>query len=277
MKAFFSILLLAFVVSCNSSDDDILAPLGQTEDNIIEYLATNNINAERSDSGLYYIIEEEGEGDLVDIEALATISYTGYFLDGTVFDASGTSGYSFYINNLIKGFSEGITKFKKGGKGKLFIPPSLGYGNSGTSTIPGEAVLVFDIEVINVNNPQNEDNIIAYLNDNNLVAEKTNTGVYYITENEGDGESVLENSNVTINYKGYFLDGTEFENSPDGGATIELQNTIKGFSNGLSQFKLGGKGTILITPDLAYGENGISNLIPPNTVVIFDIEILSIN
>lgn len=276
MKSLFSILLLALIVSCNSSDDDSLDSLGQTEADIVQYLTANSINAEITNSGLYYIIDEEGEGDLVDPTAIVTVSYTGYFLDGSAFDATGSDGYTFDLQNLIQGFSEGITKFKKGGKGRLFIPPSLGYGSYGSSLIPGDAVLIFDIEIIDVNNPQDEDDIIEYINENNLVAEKTNSGVYYIIETIGDGDAVTENSSVTINYKGYFLNGTIFDESSEGGTSLNLQNTIPGFSEGTALFNVGGKGTILLTPELAYGENG-SAVILPNTVVIFDIEVLSLD
>ncbi|WP_298368054.1 FKBP-type peptidyl-prolyl cis-trans isomerase [uncultured Lutibacter sp.] len=277
MKSFFSILLITLFISCNSSDDDTLKSLGQTEEDIVAYIAANNLTAERSETGLYYIVEEEGDGDFVDIKATVNVKYTGYFLDGTVFDSSDSEGYTFQLVNLIRGFSEGLTNFKKGGKGKILIPPSLGYGSYGSNIIPGDAVLIFDIEILNVYNPQTEDNIIAYLAENNLVAEDNGEGVYYIVENEGDGDPINENSVVTINYTGYLLDGTEFEKSPDGGSTLYLANTISGFSEGISFFNVGGKGTIFIVPELAYGENGYSNTIPPNTVVAFDIEVLSKN
>ena len=80
-----------------------------------------------------------------------TVAYKGYFSDGTVFDQSDTNGISFSLQQVIAGRTEGITYFKEGGSGILLIPSSLGYGNKGRSSIPGGAVLIFDIALISIN------------------------------------------------------------------------------------------------------------------------------
>ncbi|SDX08882.1 peptidylprolyl isomerase [Lutibacter oricola] len=272
MKSYFYILFFALFIACNSDDDDIKS-LNQDEGDIIEYLQTNNLSAETSSSGLYYIIEEEGTGDLIESNASVIVKYTGTFLDGNQFDASSDEGYNFKLEGLIAGFAEGLTHFKKGGKGKLLIPPSLAYGESGNGTIPGSAVLVFDIEVLNVYNPQGEDDILTYLNENSLTAESTDSGLYYIVDEIGDGETIFSTSTINVIYKGYLLDGTEFDNSNGTAVELNLQSVISGFSEGAQLFNTGGKGTLIIPPELAYGETGYSNTIPPNAVVVFDIEI----
>lgn len=142
---FFSIALFA---SC-TSDDSNFKP--QTEADIIKYIEENDLNASRSNSGLYYVITNEGSGTRPNSRSNVTVAYKGYFLDGNVFDQSDSNGISFGLNQVISGWTEGITYFKEGGEGMLLVPYSLGYGENGRGSIPGGAVLVFDIKLISVN------------------------------------------------------------------------------------------------------------------------------
>ena len=77
------------------------------------------------------------------------MKYKAYLLDGTVFDENKT-GTNITLPNTIKGWQEGIPKFKVGGKGKLFIPSKLGYGTDATGKIPANSVLIFEVEVIEI-------------------------------------------------------------------------------------------------------------------------------
>nr|MBA3682346.1 FKBP-type peptidyl-prolyl cis-trans isomerase [Bacteroidota bacterium] len=79
-----------------------------------------------------------------------TVNYKGSLRDGTVFDQSGAAGISIGLNSVIEGWKEGIPLFKKGGKGVLLIPSALGYGDKATGKIPANSVLIFDIELLNV-------------------------------------------------------------------------------------------------------------------------------
>lgn len=106
--------------------------------------------AEKTETGLYYVIDEPGEGKQPNTSSNVTVAYKGYFTNGNVFDES-KEGISFGLNRVIPGWTQGIPFFKEGGKGMLIIPSSLAYGNSGRTGIPGGAVLVFDINLIKVN------------------------------------------------------------------------------------------------------------------------------
>nr|WP_320118402.1 FKBP-type peptidyl-prolyl cis-trans isomerase [uncultured Marinifilum sp.] len=158
MKYTLLVLMLAFFVSCDISNDDVIEPeeldydyTEQNEADIAEYVKENNLNATRSESGLYYVIDEEGTGEQPISTSNVTVAYTGYYLDGKKFDESGSNGVDFYLNKVIAGWTEGIAYFKEGGKGMLLIPAHLGYGNNDYYTIPGGSVLIFDIELISVN------------------------------------------------------------------------------------------------------------------------------
>ena len=96
----------------------------------------------------------QGTGDAVTIRDLATVHYTGWLTDGTKFDSSVDRGSPFAfilgVGGVIRGWDEGVLGMRAGGKRQLVIPPSLGYGPSGTGSIPPNATLVFEIELLKI-------------------------------------------------------------------------------------------------------------------------------
>ncbi|WP_430816018.1 FKBP-type peptidyl-prolyl cis-trans isomerase [Carboxylicivirga sp. RSCT41] len=123
------------------------------EDILADYLAENQIEAVRDESGLYYEIIVDGEGENVPDEALIDVSYKGTFLDGEVFDERTLSGAS--LSNLIEAWKVGVPLLKKGSKAKFYCPSQMCYGSSdrydgnGKVTVPGNSILIFEIEVVN--------------------------------------------------------------------------------------------------------------------------------
>jgi len=117
---------------------------------IEQYLFDNNLEAQRTDDNLFYIINEEGGEQKPGLcnEVLAV--YRGYLPNGNVFDMSDELGVVFPLNNVIKGWQEGIPFYGVGGSGVLLIPSKLGYGSNppAGSGIPENSVLIFDIEVL---------------------------------------------------------------------------------------------------------------------------------
>jgi FKBP-type peptidyl-prolyl cis-trans isomerase FkpA len=121
------------------------------DDNLIKkYIADNNLNATATGSGLYYVITTQGTGVNPTINSKVTVVYDGLLTNGTVFDQSPLSGATFNLSGVIKGWQEGIPFFKKGGKGTLLIPSALGYGSQATGKIPPNSVLIFNIQLIDV-------------------------------------------------------------------------------------------------------------------------------
>lgn len=268
--------LFVLIASCSKEDPpkDFRA---ENDAEIQAFIADNNLNVEKSNSGLYYTIDNPGVGaNPINTDRVKVI-YKGYYTDGTVFDES-TEGASFILQNVIAGWLEGMTYFKEGGSGKLLIPAHLAYGSRDFNGIPAGSVLIFDVELLYVNyDTENEEQIQAYILENDIVAQKSDSGLYYVIDEPlGTGEQPTENDNVTVAYKGYFLNGTVFDESNFSGVTFGLQQVITGWTEGITYFNEGGTGVLLLPSRLAYGNRG-TNGIPPGAVLIFDINLISIN
>jgi len=142
--------------------------LEEEEEIIDTYLESNNIDSRIHTSGLRYVILKEGEGDYPEIQQKVSVHYTGKLLDGKVFDTShgelakesrlfnaarSYEPFKFTLGtgSVIQGWDIGIGLLKEGGKGVLYIPSKLAYGERGAGGIPPNSILIFDVELVNVN------------------------------------------------------------------------------------------------------------------------------
>lgn len=139
-------------VGCDYKDNNFVAPSSE-EQAVLNYLTSNNITATKHSSNMYYEIITPGSGGSPDVCSQVVVNYTGSLTTGAQFD-SGTNRV-FDLGSLIEGWKEGVPLIQKGGRIKLYIPPSLGYGPNdvkdgmGTVIIPANSVLVFDITLVN--------------------------------------------------------------------------------------------------------------------------------
>jgi FKBP-type peptidyl-prolyl cis-trans isomerase len=131
--------------------------VGIDEQLIQDYLAKNNIKAERTPSGLYYKIDNPGTGPKIAAGDSVSMNYTGKTLSGEKFDSNVDPAFNhvqpFWFNlgagQVIRGWDEGIGLFSKGGKGTLYIPSTMAYGpQSPSQAIAPNSVLIFDVEVV---------------------------------------------------------------------------------------------------------------------------------
>ncbi|MBS7233278.1 FKBP-type peptidyl-prolyl cis-trans isomerase [Flavobacterium psychroterrae] len=151
-----SLLALTLFISCNSdkeksSEQQETDYTVENEKEITDYIAKNKLTAVKSDTGLYYVINEPGTGKQPTATSNVTVVYKGYYSNGNVFDQSKPEGLSFGLNQVIKGWTEGIPHFKEGGSGILLVPSHLGYGSFDSNGIAGGSVLIFDVKLIKVN------------------------------------------------------------------------------------------------------------------------------
>ncbi len=269
--------LVLTTISCTKEENKNYD--SQNEADILKYIEINNLDTQKTPSGLYYVVEEQGDGLQPNSNSNVIVSYEGIFLDGKPFDKSDEFGVTFNLQGVIAGWTEGIALFNEGGKGKLIIPSRLAFGNKDYNGIPAGSVLIFDIKLISTEegiNKINDNQINKYLLDNSLVAEKSKSGLYYIINEVGEGGKPNINSNVQVKYKGYFLNGNVFDETKEEAANFNLQNLIPGFQEGLLQFNEGGTGTLIIPSKLGYGFFG-SGSIPAGAILLFDIELIKVD
>ena len=120
---------------------------------LANYLAKNGIVAEPTETGLYYVMTEEGNGEHPEVGKPVTMHYTGKLLDGTVFDSSVERGEPFQfvlgVGQVIAGWDEGVQLMTKGEKGVFYIPYYMGYGErqAGEQIVPFSN-LIFEVELI---------------------------------------------------------------------------------------------------------------------------------
>jgi FKBP-type peptidyl-prolyl cis-trans isomerase FklB len=104
------------------------------------------------------------------------------------------------------------------------------------------------------------------------------SGLQYKELQTGDGPSPKDSDIVTVHYRGTLIDGTEFDSSYKRGepATFPLNGVIRGWTEAVQLMKVGAKWQLFIPSDLAYGANGAGQVIGPNAVLIFEVELLGI-
>jgi FKBP-type peptidyl-prolyl cis-trans isomerase len=136
--------------------ETIAAPTTITENNTL--IASNTMsdaNAVTTPSGLKYVELQEGTGATPNAGQTVEVHYTGTLTDGKKFDSSRDRGTPFSfklgVGQVIKGWDEGLSTMKVGGRRQLTIPPELGYGARGAGgVIPPNATLIFDVELLGV-------------------------------------------------------------------------------------------------------------------------------
>ncbi|NNF16142.1 MAG: FKBP-type peptidyl-prolyl cis-trans isomerase [Gammaproteobacteria bacterium] len=229
-----------------------------------------------TDDGL--VIEElvAGTGAEAQMNSSVTVHYTGWLYDdsaeeskGEKFDSSldRDAKFSFVLGQgrVIKGWEQGVTGMQVGGQRRLTIPPDLAYGSRGAGkVIPPDATLVFDIELFDVDTLEIIDQVV------------------------GDGPEAVKGAKVAVDYTGWLYDesaaeqkGTRFDSSLDRGNKFRFVlgagQVIPGWDLGVAGMKVGGKRTLIIPAALAYGKRGSGKSIPPDSRLLFDVELFEVD
>lgn len=168
MKYVIGLLMLVTVLTaCKKKNDDSCpysventSASAQEEAVVTDYITANSITGttELGTSGLYYAIDAPGNTNKPALCNTIVAKYTGKLANGTIFDqTTGASTASFTLGGLIEGWNRTLPLIGEGGKIRLYIPSSLGYGatgsfnpNTGLYTIPPNAMLIFDVEIVTV-------------------------------------------------------------------------------------------------------------------------------
>lgn len=137
--------------TCTANIPKVNVPAGEIAA-LEAYLAQKGItDAQKSTFGFYYKIEAAGNGLTPTVCSNVTLYYQGKLIDGSTFDQTGASAVTFQLGRLITGWQLGLPLIKPGGKIKLYLPPSLGYGSTASGPIPANSILIFEISLVGTN------------------------------------------------------------------------------------------------------------------------------
>jgi len=129
---------------------------------------------------------------------------------------------------------------------------------------------------------KNEEQVILdkYLEDNNITATPTESGLIFISTEKGNGKKPQKGDIVKVHYTGYLLDGTKFDSSVDRGEPFKFPlgegRVIPGWDEGIAMLNVGGKATLIIPSSIAYGPRGAGGMIPAYATLKFDVELMGI-
>lgn len=148
MKTFFGLIaLIALLGSCDTYSEEDKAGFDKK---IVAYLSKKDAKCIKSPSGLHYEIIEPGEGALIKYKDKVSFTYKGTLLNGKMF-ADQSEPVTFEVSQLIGCWKEIMLNLKPGGKAFLVAPPQLGYGDHPLPDIPKNSILIFEMEVVDVN------------------------------------------------------------------------------------------------------------------------------
>ena len=222
--------------------------------------------------------DEPGDGISIVNHSKIKVHYKGFLENGKLFDSSykRKKPFQFQIGTkqVIEGWEIGLIGMKIGGKRTLIVPPELGYGEREMGAIPANSTLIFEVELFDIKKPFVDTDFSKPGLETTL-----ESGLRYIEHIEGDGELTKTGNLVTVHYSGFLSSGQKFDSSHDRGQpfnfTLGENRVIKGWEEGLLNMKKGGKRTLIIPPELGYGERGAGGVIPPNATLVFEVELVN--
>lgn len=121
--------------------------LNQYDREIQQYILEKGIDAKRTESGLYYFVEEEGDGSLIPYDGVIGVTYKGMLLDGHPFDTQLNNPVELNIKNLVLGWREAMLYVNVGSSLTVIIPPQLAYKKQQRGAIPENSILVFSMKI----------------------------------------------------------------------------------------------------------------------------------
>jgi len=244
-------------------------------------------------SGLKYVDDTVGTGREAKIGDFVTINFSGWLIKdkkdlykdwgndtSKTKDLIGTTKYrhrpvKFTLdeNSFIKGSNDGIAGMKVGGTRTIIIPSDLAYGKHGFGPVPPNSDLKLQVKLIDA-----QPSVKEWAVDSTKM-KTTKDGLKYVIVKEGTGPKAKSGDIVTVNYSGFLLNGKKFDSSVERGEPITFKlgghTVIPGWEEGLMLLNKGAKVQLIIPPSLGYGNRG-QGPIPPNSTLVFDVELLNI-
>lgn len=303
-RIFFIITGLVFIslTSCLKDDTEEKRNKALTDfDSYITQLENSGVNLEETDNGVFYELKKNpiGEppevGDLIEAEITARVINKNIFFTTSLdtaekYDAV-DEDYSyrpyrfFYGYGFTFGFHDALSEMGDSAELNIYVPTDLGYDYIDYSpTIPEFSNLLYQVKIHHVApEPDNFEwnNMRDYLLANDIAVEDTTeNGIYFEWIEESEGDTVKIGDKIVTKYKGYFLDGTVFDETTGDNTfdfTAGTQSIIYGFNAGVLEMTEGSKARFIIPYQYAYGADGRSNpYFPPYSTIIFEVELVDI-
>jgi FKBP-type peptidyl-prolyl cis-trans isomerase len=237
-------------------------------------------SAKTTSSGLASKVLVKGKGgDHPGPHDRVTVQYAGWTTDGTSFDSSIARGEPsvLSLDNVIKGWVEGLQLMVKGERRRFWIPAALAYGDAPSNSKDPAGALVFDVELLDFVKVIEPPTVPEDLDTPPKDAKRTSSGLFYKILKHGKGKNhPTADNTVQVHYSGWTTDGKMFDSSVTRGqpATFPLDGVIKGWTEGLQLMAVGDKARFWIPAYLAYGEKPSPG--SPAGTLVFDVELLSI-
>lgn len=268
------------------------------------YSCTSKDGYETDKSGLMYKMIEDKEGTPAkegDIITLSMVYKTSK--DSVLFDTKKMGKPLEFIlppSSFMGSLEFGLAKLSAGDSAAFQVNADSLFEKTFRAKRPDfveeNSKITFNVRMINVQSKEQfekaqaekknlqvatDDKLITdYLTANGIKAVKNELGIYYSVSVPGKGNTPNTGDTISVNYTGKFLDGKVFDSSQNMGKPLEFPVgygfVIKGWDEGLKMLKAGEKGTLFIPSGLAYGPTGAGGVIPPNAVLIFDVELLKV-
>jgi FKBP-type peptidyl-prolyl cis-trans isomerase len=281
--------------------------LKKEEDQLAAYIKEKNITVAPTASGLYFIETVAGKGAKIDTGMWVSIHFKVSLIDGkqlfSSYDRGEPMGFEFGKRFDTPGIEQAIGMMKKGGKATVVVPSKLAFGEAGRGgIIPPYSTMIYDVEVVNVQTKAEHDKGLAdekkkekekldktkgeemsllnkYLKDKKITVKPTASGIYYIEKVKGTGARAVAGKTVSVHYTGTLLNGTKFDSSRDRNKPYDFVlgqgSVIKGWDEGIALMNVGGKATLIVPSNMAYGERNMGN-IPPFSTLVFDLELMDV-
>jgi len=279
------------------------------EENLLlqDYLKTNNITIEPTESGLYYIEKNKGNGRLPAPGDMLQVHFTVGLIDGMQLFSSYSQqpiDVEFGKPFDTKGFDEALGYMRKGSKATIIVHSSLAFDSVGRAQmIPPYTSLVYELELMGIRSLaevqaeraakakaeelQKEQakiseagKISKYIRDNKINVAPSESGLYYIETLAGTGMKAEAGKSVKVHYTLYNIEGKKLQSSKDMDKPFEFVlgqgQVIKGWDEGIAYMKAGGKATLLVPSVIAYGANQRGADIPPYSPLVFEVELLEV-
>lgn len=289
--SFFTFLLIVLgIAGCGNLESEEDKKIKENEEEIQKYLSNTGLQAQKTASGLYYVITPGTGTRKPQTGETVSVHYVFSRLDGYKIDSSLVSlgrPYLFPIGAGVNppGIEEGIKLMKEGDKATFIIPSILGYFNRSFDELPAYSVIRYDVTLLSTRSE--EEQITEYIAKNKLtVTQKTDAGVRIVmTQTNATGDLPKPGQLIEVKYKGSLLRDIRkvvsgqvvYDPTFDSGTfSFNLGgNVVAGFNDGISKLRVGEKAKLIFPSSLGYGSTG-TGAIQPFTPLAFDVEVLSV-